>query len=141
MGEETRGPVERVHGLFDALARGSLDEFVAGCSDDLVLTVSGSGTRTTMVAKGEIASWYRSMRQLAGTSYRSDVSFVLTEDRTHVVLLRHTLIRAGVAYPYETVNRCTLRNGRLASWFSYPVRPSEYARAWGINSGLERVPA
>ena len=51
MAKETQGPVERVHGLFDALARGALDEFVAGCCDDLVLTVRGSGTMTTMVAK------------------------------------------------------------------------------------------
>ena len=81
------------------------------------------------------------MRQLAGTEFRSDVSLVLTEDRTHVVLLRHTLVRAGVEHPYETVNRCTLRDGGLASWFSYPVRRSEYARAWGIHSGFERVTA
>lgn len=139
--QETEGSAERVQRLFEALADGALDRFVAGCCDDLVLTVHGSGPMTTMVARDHIPSWYRSMQQLAGASFRADVSLVLTEDRTHVVLLTHVLVRAGHRHHYETINRCTLRHGRLASWFSYPVRPSEYARAWGIPAGGERLPA
>ncbi len=134
-------PYERVHDLFDALAGGDLERFLAGCADDLVLTVRGSGTMTTMVAKDQIASWYRSMQELAGASFRSDVCLVLADDRTQVVLLRHHLTRNQVEYQYETVNRCTFRRHDLASWFSHPVRPSDYARAWGIPPGLERQPA
>ncbi len=134
-------PYKRVHGLFDALARGDLDRFVAGCADDLVLTVRGSGAMTTMVAKDRLASWYQSMQELAGASFHSDVCLVLADDRTQVVLLRHGLIRERVEYQYETVNRCTFRHDELASWFSHPVRPSDYARAWGIHLGLERQPA
>jgi hypothetical protein len=130
----------RVQELFDALTAGSLERFLDGCCPELVLTVRGSGAMTTLVAKSEIESWYRSMHELAGASFRSDVGFVLTEDRTHVVLLRHTLTRGHVEYQYETLNHCTLRDDGLASWFSHPVRPSAYARAWGIDPAPERIP-
>ncbi len=128
------------HELFDAFAAGALDRFLAGCCDDLVLTVRGSGSLTTLVAKPEIASWYRSMRELAGT-FRSEVGLVLSEDRTQVVLLRHSLVRGSVEYQYETVNRCTFREGALAAWFSHPVRADDYARAWGLHRRTERLPA
>lgn len=133
-------PVDRVQELFDALTRGALDRFVAGCCPDLVLTVRGSGAMTTLVPRSEIVTWYRSMQDLAGTSFRSEVGLVLTEDRTHVVLLRHVLTRGSVEYRYETLNHCTLRGDDLASWFSHPVRSSEYARAWGIHLASERMP-
>jgi ketosteroid isomerase-like protein len=141
MAKDRELPADPVHELFDALSNGELDRFLAGCRDDLVLTVRGSGAMTTMVAKVEIASWYRSMQELAGNSFCSDVCLALTEDHTHVVLLRHTLTRDLVEYEYESINRCTFREDGLASWFSHPVRPSEYARAWGIATGLERQPA
>jgi ketosteroid isomerase-like protein len=133
-------PGSPTHALFDAFAAGALDQFLDGCRDDLVLTVRGSGPLCTLVAKAEIASWYRSMQSLAG-SFRSEVGLVLTEDHTQVVLMRHWLARGSVPRQYETVNRCTFRDGALASWFSYPVRADEYARAWGLHHGLERASA
>lgn len=140
MSQATRQSGASTDELFEAFASGALDRFLAGCSDDMVLTVRGSGPRATLVAKAGIASWYRSMQELAGV-FRSEVGLVVTEDRTQVVLLRHSLERGGVEYRYETVNRCTFRGGALASWFSHPVRPDDYARAWGLHHGLERVPA
>jgi hypothetical protein len=80
------------------------------------------------------------MRELAGT-FRSEVGLVLSEDRTQVVLLRHSLVRGSVEYQYETVNRCTFRDGALAAWFSHPVRADDYARAWGLHRRTERLPA
>ena len=132
---------DRTHDLFDALAAGDLDRFLWGCTEELVLTVSGSDPMTTLVPKSEIASWYRSMSQLAGSSFRSEVCFVLADERTTVVLLRHSLTRGHVDYRYETVNRITFRDDRLASWFSHPVRPHDYARAWGIDKESVRQPA
>jgi ketosteroid isomerase-like protein len=129
------------HRLFDALARGDLATFVGGCAEELVLTVSGSDPMTTRVARAEISSWYRSMGELAGSSFRSEVCLVLVDERATVVLLRHALSRRGVEYRYETVNRCTLRDGRLASWFSHPVRRRDYALAWGIDRTPVRRPA
>jgi ketosteroid isomerase-like protein len=134
-------PTNQVHELFDALASGELDRFLVGTCDDLVLTVSGSGRRTTLVARDEIPAWYGSMQELAGRSFSSDVRLVLAEERTFVVMLRHTLSRDGVEYQYETVNHCTFRDGGLASWFSHPVRASDYARAWGIHHQLDRKSA
>jgi ketosteroid isomerase-like protein len=134
MSERTAaGDEVAAHRLFDALTAGRLDVFLGGCVDDLVLTVIGSGPLTTLVRKGEIAAWYRSMGVLAGASFRSDVCFVLDDERATLVLLRHTLTREGTGYSYETANRCTFRDGLLASWFSRPVRRDDYARAWGID--------
>ncbi len=134
-------PTNRVHELFDAFACGKLEKFLAGSCPDMVLTVSGSATRTTLVAKDGIASWYHSMQELAGASFSSEVRLVLAEEPTSIVLLRHTLIRRGVEYQYETVNHCTFRDGGLASWFSHPLRASDYARAWGIHGQMDRQSA
>jgi len=140
MPQVAQHPGELTRDLFDAFVSGALDRFLAGCCEDLLLTVRGSGSLTTLVAKADIASWYASMVELAGT-LRSEVGMVLSEDRTQIVLLRHALIRGGAEHHYETVNRCTFRDGSLASWFSHPVRAEEYARAWGLPSGVQRVSA
>jgi ketosteroid isomerase-like protein len=132
-------PTERVRELFEAFIGGDLDQFLAGCAPDLVLTVRGSGSMTTLVAKGDIASWYRSMHDLTGGSLRSEVFLEVTEGAAQVVLLRHSLRRGRVEYRYETVNRCTWRHDGLVSWFSHPLRSADYARAWGLAE--ERVPA
>jgi ketosteroid isomerase-like protein len=142
MGELHDGDgAERCHRLFDALAAGDLDRFVAGCTEELVLTARGSDPLTTLVARSSIPAWYGSMDELAGSTFRSEVRLVLTGEPSTVVLLGHSLRRDGVEYRYETVNRCLFRGGRLASWFSQPLRADEYVRAWGIERvGERRVP-
>ncbi len=134
-------PAESVRELFEAFADGELEQFLDGCAPDLVLTVRGSGSMTTLLAKGRIASWYRSMHDLAGGSLRSEVFLEVTEGPAQVVLLRHSLTRGQIEYRYETVNRCTWRHDGLVSWFSHPLRPADYARAWGLAAVGERVPA
>jgi hypothetical protein len=123
---------ERLDQLFASLVEGRHCEFLAGCSEDLVLNVRGSAGLATIVPKSQIAQWHHSTQQLAGGAFHSSVCFVLIGESAGIVVLTHTIDRNGVTFRYETVNHCTLRDDLLSAWFSYPMIVAAYAEAWGL---------
>lgn len=127
------GWFERLDTLFGSLVREEYDEFLAGCSDDLVLNARGSTGLATNVSKSGIPEWCRSTRDLSGSGSSSSVCFILVEESVAIVVLAHTIERDGASVRYETVNRCTLRAGLLATWFSYPLNVEDYAEAWELR--------
>jgi ketosteroid isomerase-like protein len=125
---------ERLNALFAALAREEYDEFLAGCTDDLVFNVRGTAQMATLVPRDQITRWHHSTRHLAGGKFRSSVCFVLATEHEAVVVLTHRIERKGVTYRYETANHCTLRDERLlAAWFCYPMNATDYALAWDLQ--------
>jgi ketosteroid isomerase-like protein len=125
---------QQLHDLFGSLLEGRSEDFQAGCADDLVLNVRGSARVATMVPKDRISEWHRSAQQVAGGRMRSSVCFILTTGPAKIVVLTHVIDRNGESYRYESVNHCTLREGLLAGWFSYPMDAADYARAWDLQS-------
>lgn len=124
---------DRLDELFRWFVRGHDDEFLAGCTDDLVLNVRGSARRSTLVPRAQIPQWHHSTRQLAGGAFRSSVCFILMTEHTGIVVLTHIIDRNGVGYRYETVNHCTMRDDLMAAWFSYPMSATDYAEAWDLR--------
>jgi hypothetical protein len=123
---------ERLDALFGSFVRQEYEQFLAGCAEDLVLNVRGSAGLATMVPRFEIPQWHRSSKQLAGGAFRSSVCFILVRDRVGIVVLTHVIDRDGASLRYETVNHCTLRDGLLAAWFSYPMNAADYEEAWDL---------
>ena len=132
--------VHRVRHLFALLNDGALEEFLAGCADDLVLHVRGSSPRVTAVGRSEIPDWYRSVQALTGTTLRATVELVVNDEEECIVVLHHTFERDGAAHHYESMNLCALVKDRLAFWSSYPTSLSGYATAWGVGSSAEAQP-
>ena len=127
------GQFERLDVLFGAFVRGQYDEFLAGCTEDLVLNVRGSARLATMVPRSQISEWHQSTQQLAGGAFRSSVCFILVRERVGIVVLTHVIDRNGVSFRYETVNHCILHGDLLAAWFSYPMNTADYAEAWDLG--------
>ena len=130
----------RLDELFGSFVREEWEEFLAGCASNLVLNVRGSAGLATMVRRTQIAEWSQSARELAGGTFRSSVCFILVDENVGVVILHHELEREGVSFKYQTVNRCILREGLIATWFSYPMNMADYVAAWGIGQGSEFQP-
>jgi hypothetical protein len=121
-----------IEALFASLAANHVEEFLAGCSDQLLVTVRGSGPLTSTVSPDRLPQWWRGFHHLTEHTLATEVLLVLTEVRSHVVILRHRFTRGGRERAFDTVNICTLRDGALAAWFSSPLDRQEYVEAWGL---------
>ena len=132
---------ERVGRLFDALVRGQFDEFMAGCRDDLVVTVRGSSPTPMILRRSDIPDWYGSLQALSPTSLSSTVEVVRVDGDSATVMLRHEFARHGIDYRLEMVNLVSFRDGLLAEWSSYPLDLPEYARAWRMHDLTMAAPA
>lgn len=129
----------RLDQLLGLFVRGQEDEFLDGCTEDLILNVRGSRGLAILVPRTQIAQWHQAKRDLAGGAFHSSVCFILLTEHEEVVVLTHRVDRGGVTHRYETVNHCTLREGLLASWFHLPMNAFDYARAWDLEPASERV--
>jgi ketosteroid isomerase-like protein len=124
---------QRIGRLFGALVQGQLDDFVSGCSADLVLTVRGSHPAPVILTRSDIPDWYGSLQALSPGSLRSSVEVAQVKGDTATVILRHHFARNGTDYRLEMVNHLAFRHGLLAEWSSYPLDLPEYSRAWRAN--------
>jgi hypothetical protein len=112
------------------LIGGRVDDFLSGCSDDLVVTTRGSSPTPTTLTKIDIYDWYGSLQALTPTSLQSSVEVGKVEGNKATVILRHSFGRRGIDDNLETLNLVEFRHGLLAAWSSYPMNLSEYSRAW-----------
>jgi ketosteroid isomerase-like protein len=124
---------ERSGRLFDALVKGQFEEFMAGCADDLAITVRGSSPAPMILRRSDIPDWYGSLQALSPTSLSSSVEVAQVEGERATVMMRHEFARNGIDYRLEMVNLVSFRHGLLAEWSSYPLDLPEYARAWRIH--------
>ena len=132
---------ERVGRLFDALTRGQFEEFMAGCTDDLAITVRGSSPAPMILRRSDIPDWYGSLQALSPTSLSSSVEVAQVDGERATVMMRHEFARHGIDYRLEMVNLVSFRDGLLAEWSSYPLDLPEYARAWRVHDLSMAAPA
>jgi hypothetical protein len=129
---------EQIESMFAALAANRVGEFLAACSDRVLITVQGSSPMSDTVSATRFPLWWEGLRGLVGGTLATEVLFTMTEDVSHVVILRHAFSKGDKTFKFDTVNRCTFRDGELAAWFSSPLERREYAEAWGLSSAGER---
>ena len=132
---------ERIGRLFDSLIRGQFDEFMAGCADDLSVTMRGSPPAPMVLCRSDIPDWYGSLQALSPTSLSSSIEVAQVDGEKATVILRHEFARNGIDYRLEMVNLLSFRDGLLAEWSSYPLDLPEYARAWRIHELSMSAPA
>jgi hypothetical protein len=123
---------EQVEALFAALAADRIEEFLAGCSEQLLITVWGSSPLSSTVCLDQLRRWWEGFNHLAGGTLETEVLLTLPDEPSQVIILRHRFFRDGTARTFDTVNFCTLRDGALIAWFSSPLDRREYAEAWGL---------
>ena len=125
-----RRQMEQIGRLFGSLVSGELDDFLAGCAHDLVVTSRGTSPVATTLTRSDIPDWFGSLQALTPTSLSSSVEVAHIEGGAATVILRHAFSRYGIDYQFETINLVAFRDGLLAEWSSYPLDLAEYARAW-----------
>jgi ketosteroid isomerase-like protein len=128
---------QQIESMFSALACNRVEEFLAACSDQVLITVQGVSPMSSKISPGRFPLWWEGLQRLAEGTLVTRVVLTLTEDISHVVILRYNFTRAGEHHRFDTVNRCTFRDGALAAWFSRPLERREYLEAWGLPAGLE----
>jgi ketosteroid isomerase-like protein len=121
---------QRISRLFDSFVNGRFEEFAAGCTADLVLTVRGSEPAPVHLQGSDIPDWRGSLQALSPGALRTSTEIVQLDGTKATVILRHSFARHGVDYRLELVNLLTFRDGLLAEWSSYPLDLGEYSRAW-----------
>jgi len=121
--------------IFEPLARGEIDEFLARCSDRLVFSVWGTAPRPTTLSRADLPGWYGGLRALTADTFSSEVVLNLSLGLENVVMLRHRFSFLGQPRRYDTVNHCVLLRGQLVAWFSRPSAAGEYAAAWRGPAG------
>jgi ketosteroid isomerase-like protein len=129
---------EQVEALFVALAANQVDEFLAGCSEQLLITLWGTSPLSSTISPDQLPLWLEGFHQLAEGTLVTEVLLTLADEHSHVVIVRHLFTRNGRARKFDTVNFCTLRDGALASWFSRPLDHHEYVEAWGLQRPEDR---
>jgi hypothetical protein len=120
-------------GFLHAVVTGDFDTILGQSSEDLLITVWGSGSAPTRVPRAGLAQWIRARDALTDGGVRTRVLGTLDAAGTTVALLVHLLERQGRARSYESVDRWTFRAGKAVAWFSRPVDPHQYADAWGLQ--------
>ncbi len=126
---------QQIESMYSDLAANRVDDFLAACSDQVLITVRGLSPMSCTLSPGQFPLWWEGLHRLAEDTLVTEVLLTLTEDISHVVILRHEFTRAGRKRRFDTVNRCTFRDGALAAWFSSPLERRQYAEAWGLSAG------
>jgi ketosteroid isomerase-like protein len=117
--------------LYSIFAKGDLEGFLAGCTDDVTFTVPGTAAVSGEYTKASFPELIAPVMELSGGSFQEDVVDVFANDDRGVLLLRHSFTRAGQPREYLTAHIVTMRDGRIATWREYPGSPKEFEEAWG----------
>ncbi len=125
---------DQIQALFGALAGNRVDQFLDGCSENVLITVWGACPLSSTVPPRQFPLWWDGFRQLTGGTLVTEVLLTLVDEVSQVVILRHEFTREGRRRRFDTVNFCTLRDGALVAWFSRPLDRQEYVEAWGLRS-------
>jgi ketosteroid isomerase-like protein len=126
---------ERLRDLYATFARGDLEGFLAGCTDDVTFTVPGNTPGSGEFDRGSFADWITGvLGQTAGT-FKEDVLDVFANDDHALMLLHHEFDREGTHREYRTAHILELRDGLISTWTEHPGSMREFEDAWGTGQG------
>ncbi|HVM66026.1 MAG TPA: nuclear transport factor 2 family protein [Acidimicrobiales bacterium] len=131
---------ERLRELYATFAKGDLQGFLAGCTDDVSFTVPGNTPGSGTFTKPDFAEWIGGVIGQTGGTFQERVLDVFANDDHAVLLLHHEFDRDGIHREYRTAHVCTLRGGKIATWEEQPGSLAEFESAWGVVGGRSRTP-
>lgn len=125
---------ERLRDLYATFAKGDLEGFLAGCTDDVTFHVPGDTPASGTFTKADFAVWIGGVMSTAEGTFQEHVLDVFANDEHGVLQLRHELDRAGSHRVYLTSHAVELDNGRISRWEERPGSLAEFEQAWGRRS-------
>jgi ketosteroid isomerase-like protein len=117
--------------LYAIFAKGDMEGFLAGCTDDVTFTVPGNAAVSGEFTKGTFLDLIAPVMELSAGTFQEEVVDVFANDEHGVLLLRHTFTRAGQPREYLTAHIVTMRGAKISTWREYPGSTKEFLEAWG----------
>jgi ketosteroid isomerase-like protein len=122
---------DQLRNLYAVFAKGDLQGFLDGCSDDVTFTVPGNTPASGVFSRSEFIDWISGVIGQTQGTFQEEVLDVFANDDHGVLLLHHEFDREGIHREYRTAHICTLRNGQISSWTEHPGSMHEFGEAWG----------
>src|SRR5262249_44699024 len=85
---------ERLRELYPTFARGDLEGFLAGCTDDVTFVVPGRTQVSGVQTKATFAQWITGVLNACDGTFQEHVLDVFANDEHGVLLLQHEFDRA-----------------------------------------------
>ena len=124
---------DRLRDLYAIFAKGDLQGFLDGCTDDVTFTVPGNTPGSGVFTKSGFVEWITGVIGQTGGTFQEHVLDVFANDEHGLLLLHHEFDRDGAHREYRTAHICELRDGRIAKWSEYPGSLREFEEAWGTR--------
>lgn len=129
----------RLRDLYAIFAKGDLEGFLQGCTDDVTFHVPGNTPFSGVFDKASFPDWIVKVLTAAEGTFQEHVLDVVANDARGILLLHHEFDRAGAHREYRTTHVCELRDGRISRWEERPGSTAEFEAAWGSVDGADPV--
>jgi ketosteroid isomerase-like protein len=124
---------DHLRDLYAAFAKGDLQRFLDGCTEDVTFTVPGNTPGSGVITKADFVGWISGVIGQTNGTFQEHVLDVFANDEHGLLLLHHEFDRDGQHREYRTAHICELRDGRIAEWTEHPGSLREFEEAWGTN--------
>lgn len=121
----------RLRDLYATFAKGDLQGFLDGCTEDVTFTVPGNTPGSGVFVKADFVEWITGVIGQTGGTFQEHVVDVFGNDEHGVLLLHHEFDRDGQHREYRTAHICELRDGQISKWTEHPGSLQEFEDAWG----------
>jgi ketosteroid isomerase-like protein/predicted ester cyclase len=128
---------QRLRDLYAVFAKGDLQGFLDGCTDDVTFHVPGTTPASGIFTKGDFARWIGGVMTLAEGTFQEHVLDVFADNDRGLLQLHHEFDRAGVHRSYLTSHAVEFSQGRIARWEERPGSLAEFEAAWGTREGSD----
>jgi steroid delta-isomerase-like uncharacterized protein len=126
---------DRLRELYAIFAKGDVEGFLAGCTDDVVFTVPGRTPGSGTVTKATFLEWIGGVIGATAGTFQEHVLDVVANDEHGILQLHHEFDRDGAHREYRTAHVVEFRDGKIARWEEQPGSIQEFESAWGIADG------
>jgi ketosteroid isomerase-like protein len=122
---------DRLRELYAAFAKGDLQTFLDGCTDDVFFAVPGYATVSGTYDRAQFPGWIEEVIGRTGGTFREDIVEVFANDEHGALLLVHTFDRDGARHEYQTAHIVEFRDTKISRWTEHPGSMREFEAAWG----------
>ena len=121
---------QRFSRLYDHFSKGEFESVLKLCTDDITFTVPDRTPFSGVHTKADFADWISMVWTISGGTFREVPYRIVTNERTGVVLLLHSLTREGRELRYRIVHLWEIRDGLFTRWEEWPGDEEAFTAAW-----------
>jgi ketosteroid isomerase-like protein len=124
---------ERLRDLYATFAKGDLQGFLDGCTDDVTFTVPADTPGSGTFSKATFVDWITAVLGQTGGTFQEQVLDIFANDEHGIVMLHHEFDRDAKHREYLTAHAVKLAAGRISAWEERPGSMAAFEAAWGTR--------